>query len=202
MLFIVSSPASAAEMQLTSAEVTAAGETARICVSLLTEGREVAGTQNDLVWDGDCATLTEGSCAANPGHGKSLNTTFPAGSDFTLRAFLLSITDVRPIPDGDLYCCEFTSELDRPGSCPVRIRRARASDPQGGAIDVATTNGAITFAGAVSSGDGGGCQLTNDGRSSSPVLILALWVLAACMRLSMRNPQRSERHRLARTTFD
>jgi hypothetical protein len=113
-------------------------------------GRQIAGTQNDLTWDGACATLREGSCRAEPAIRKSLNTAFSPHSDFTLRALVVSITDVNPIPDGPLYCCEFSADIDQ-GCCPIAITGGLASGPQGQKVDVGEIPGSICVGAPVAS---------------------------------------------------
>lgn len=135
----------ATTMEVTSAKVSQAGDTARVCVLLKTEGKTVAGTQNDLTWDGTCATLSDkDQCEASPAHGKTLNAAMPPGSPNTLRAFVLSLTDVNPIPDSELYCCNFKSNLSTQGSCcDIGISRLGASTPDGVAIETTGTAGRI-----------------------------------------------------------
>lgn len=122
----------AVSLQVTSASVSTPGETADVCVVLTTGGAPVAGTQNDLTWDGSCSTLSSaGDCRVNPAIGKELTGALPGAVDFTYRAVILSFTDVTTIPEGPLYCCSITVEA-RPGTCcPVAITNALASDPTG-----------------------------------------------------------------------
>lgn len=133
----------AATLEVTSATVAGKGETAKICVLLKTDGDKVAGTQNDLTWDGACATLADkDQCEANPAHGKDLNAALP--SENTMRSFVLSLSDVDTIPDTELYCCNFRSELSAAGSCcDIGISRTGASTPDGVAIDTTGKPGKI-----------------------------------------------------------
>jgi MYXO-CTERM domain-containing protein len=126
-----------------------------VCVTLDSGGQQVAGTQNDLVWDGKCATLTKGSCqVAAPK--KQLNDAFPPGASFTMRAFVLALDNLDPIPNGNLYCCNFISELSSSGSCPIRISNALGADPKGNPVQVSTIGGQIRYTGSGSGGTGGG----------------------------------------------
>ncbi len=113
-------------------------ERAKLCVSLDTSGaREIAGTENELVWDGECATMLPNGCSANSAHGKDLNGTLSRQRDFTYKALILSFSDTDPIDSGELYCCEFLVHLTRPGDCcQVRVVRAAGSDPQGNSISI------------------------------------------------------------------
>jgi hypothetical protein len=158
---LVSLPSAHAANALTiragNATVRGAGETATICVDLETDGEAVAGTQNELVWDTNCATLSGlGSCRVSSGHGKDLRASFPNGDGLPpLRAFVFSMSNVDVMSDTELYCCAFTSELVSSGSCAVSVQNARASDPSGKALSATGASGAIVFPGA-GGGDGGG----------------------------------------------
>jgi hypothetical protein len=145
-------------LQISMATVSAPGESAQICVSLNSGGAEVAGTQNDLVWDGGCATLAStGSCQAAGGHGKQLQGGFPPQFDFTYRALILSLADVDPIPDGLLYCCNFQSEAAPGQCCNIGMTRVGASDPRGSALPTtAVGQGQICTARGSGLGSGGG----------------------------------------------
>lgn len=123
-------------LQASSVTVDAPGDSAELCVSLSTGGAEVAGTQNDLNWDGDCASLrSENDCAVAGMHSKELHAATRCG-DFCLRAILLSLSDVDPIPDGALYCCRFTVDAAPGQCCSVSVTNSAASDPEGKAISV------------------------------------------------------------------
>ena len=123
----------------TSANVNNPGDFGRICVVLHSGGEEVAGTQNDLRWDGRCATLPDkSSCSVTGSHGKSLqHTKDPQGSDFSYRALLLSLSDTDPMPDGPLYCCNFQGEAEPGQCCRINVTNVGASDPTGNALEAA-----------------------------------------------------------------
>jgi MYXO-CTERM domain-containing protein len=152
---LVAAAAQAVTMQVTDATATQPGQSVPVCVVLDAGGQQVAGTQNDLVWDGNCATLTKGSCQIMAPK-KQLNDAFPSGSSFTMRAFVLALDNLDPIPSGNLYCCNFTSELSSSGSCPIRITNALAADPSGKAVQVTAQSGSIRFTGSSSGGGTGG----------------------------------------------
>jgi hypothetical protein len=136
-------PASHVELRVGDATVSGPGETATVCVSLRSGGRRVAGTQNDLVWDGRCATLRENACSVRAA-GKDLSSSFPPGQAFTQRTFVLALDNVDAIADGDLYCCDFiVEEIDAERCCPVSIQNALASDPAGRALSVRPFGGEI-----------------------------------------------------------
>ena len=114
------------------------GNTVKLCVGLDSDGEKVAGTQNDLVWDGGCATLKANSCAAVPDSGKPLHGNVPPNLQNTYRALVFALDNVDPIRDGKLYCCEFDLTGSGDACCPVRFDRLGASDPVGTAL---TTTG-------------------------------------------------------------
>jgi hypothetical protein len=127
-------PALAVSLQATSATVSQPGDHARVCVTLNSGGQQVAGTQNDLQWDGTCATLPSESSCTGMVRGKQLSAAFPPGPDFRMRALVLSLSDVNPIPDGILYCCDFQVEADPGKCCRLVVTNAGASDPAGNAL--------------------------------------------------------------------
>src|SRR5215831_14692206 len=102
----------------TSAVVDQPGDDADVCVTLESGGAQVAGTQNDLVWDRSCAMLSNVSaCRINPANGKQLFGDSAHQPDSAYRALVLSLSDVSPIPDGELYCCAFQIEAPTDACC-------------------------------------------------------------------------------------
>ncbi len=174
----VAAPAHGVTMRVGSANVNQAGETARVCIALKSGRTEIAGTQNDLVWDGNCATLSEGACSSSGEHGKQVSTTIRGGPDSTqLSAIVLSLSDTDPIGDGELYCCNFRSELTQAGStCPIGITNARGSTPDAKSVSIKGVSGQITLAGSGSNGGGGsgGCQLNPAASAGSAPWLLGL----------------------------
>ena len=153
-----------------------------MCVSLVTDGEKVAATQNDLDWALTCATLpSEASCAVAGTHGKDLYARLQYYD--VVRALILSLTDVDPIHDGPLYCCDFIA--DALGCCPVALINAGASDLHGNAIAVADAHGEICVAAtprptptAVPGADDDGCQVAPAVRpAATPWLLAALLLL-------------------------
>jgi MYXO-CTERM domain-containing protein len=132
------SGAPAATIKVGSATVaTAHTDHARICVSLETRANEqVAGTENLLRWDGECATMIDGGCKATPGHGKNLSGSLQRQRDFTYKALVLSFSDTNPIPAGELYCCEFLVHANPGDCCRVSIGSPGGSDPSGNSVSV------------------------------------------------------------------
>ncbi len=129
--------AGAVAIGATSATVQNAGDTAQICIVMQTTGGEqVAGTQNDLTWDGNCAILANSSdCQVAGTHGKQLSgTLYPQGQDFSFRGLILSFSDTQPIPNGPLYCCNFIGEADPGQCCNITVMNTDASDSKGGKV--------------------------------------------------------------------
>jgi hypothetical protein len=126
----VGAAAAAVSLQAGSVTVDAPFDEADVCVSLDTGGAAVAGTQNDLNWDGECASLpSEDSCAVAGMHGRTSAATHCG--DFCLRAIVLSLTDVNPIPDGDLYCCRFSVHAAPGACCNLSVVAPRSIGRQG-----------------------------------------------------------------------
>jgi MYXO-CTERM domain-containing protein len=171
------------QLDPSSVSVAQPGDRGRTCVSLVTGGQEVAGTQNDLVWDGRCATLPyESACEVAGTHGKSLYARAGAGDDCRLRALVLSLSDVDPIADGVLYCCDFVVQAAPGTCCAVRVTDAGASDSRGNAVAGVVGGSAslcVAFAGAASPtptatpapSAGDGCQVAPvHGATAAPLL--------------------------------
>jgi len=136
LLFAVS--VEAATIKVGSATVSSQhSEQGQLCVSLETRASEqVAGTENLLLWDGDCATMVEGSCEATSGHGKSLSGSLQKQRDFTYKALVLSFNDTNPIPAGQLYCCDFLVHAAPGDCCRVTVGSPGGSDPNGNSVSV------------------------------------------------------------------
>lgn len=104
---------------LLSAQLAAAQGT-DVCVSLSGSNGKVSGLQMDLRWDPACMTANSASgnaaqCSTTSSTGKNVQTALL--SDSSLRAFFLSFSDTKPIPDGGLFCCQFTMVGSQTGSC-------------------------------------------------------------------------------------
>jgi uncharacterized protein (TIGR03382 family) len=132
LLTTAGSAGAAIVFRATSAVVDQPGDDADVCVTLESGGAQIAGTQNDLDWDGSCAMLSDPSaCGINPSNGKQLFGSLGHQPDFAYRAFVLSLSDVSPIPDGELYCCTFQIEAPTDACCAISVKNAGASDPSG-----------------------------------------------------------------------
>jgi hypothetical protein len=142
-------PVNAASLRLTSTTVAESGGTADVCVVLAADGDDVAGVQNDLSWDGSCATLdVPSACSVNPAIGKQLSGAFSNAADFTYRAIVLSLTDTAAIPDGPLYCCAMTIVAEPGRCCAIGIDNALASDSLGAALPVVSRDSEVCVAAA------------------------------------------------------
>ena len=135
------------------------GQRVDVSVTLRTGGASVAGTQNDLVFDPSqiaiqSATGGTPDCSANRALRKN-GTAFsflPKGCKPTLgagcttvRALVLSLNNVDPIPDGaTLYTCKLQiSPQAKPGAQRLSMTREGFSDPQGKEISGSATNGSV-----------------------------------------------------------
>lgn len=133
----------AVSIQATSATVANPGDAGSICVVLTTGGNDVAGTQNDLTWDGTCATLPDPPPCQEAGtHNKRLRSGLVPSDSFRFRGLVLSLSDVNPMPDGPLYCCTFQGEADPGQCCAINVVNTGASDPNGKAISPVIGNSA------------------------------------------------------------
>jgi|GEM_PF-5466242 len=89
------------------------GDTPDVCVYLPDSDGTVAGVQLDLFWDSSCLSVDRSSgdqaaCVMNP---ETKRSTFQTRvlSEGRLRAVLVSLNDVSPIPANvrQLFCCQF-----------------------------------------------------------------------------------------------
>ena len=130
---LLTAPAVASAADITMEATKSDGGAIRLCVGVNSGGDKVAGTQNDLVWDGTCARLKADSCKAVPGAKKPLHGNTPANAQNTYRALVFALDNVDPMQDGALYCCDF--ELTAGSECcAVKLDRLGASDPVGTAL--------------------------------------------------------------------
>jgi MYXO-CTERM domain-containing protein len=199
-------------LQATSATVAMAGETADLCLVLDSGGVQVAGTMNDLVWDGSCATLASAAeCRANPATGKLLFGDMERFSEFAYRGLLLSLSDVEPIPDGPLYCCAFSVEAAPGRCCAIRVVNSAASDPSGRAVPSVGHTGQLCVAAGgathpptptptpsaprltpaadgaeVRNSDTGGCQISSAPQAGASARPVGLVVLLGLFRFRRR----------------
>jgi hypothetical protein len=131
----LAAPAAAHAVSLTLEATKGEGGTIRVCVGLDSAGEKIAGTQNDLVWDGKCAALKPNSCAAVPDSKKPLHGNTPPNLANTYRALVFALDNVDPIRDGALYCCDFELTAN-PECCAIKFDRLGVSDPVGNALPV------------------------------------------------------------------
>jgi MYXO-CTERM domain-containing protein len=145
----------------------ATGGAAQVCVSLVTGGEEVAGTQNDLVWDGTCMSLNENGCSAAGTHGKQVNTRLQNSADFRMRVLVLSLSDVDPIDDGVLYCCRVQGEAPSGSCCSISVVNTGASDSKGKAVAGVGGNTGPSAPRAAAGGGGGAVGAATGGQMAN-----------------------------------
>jgi hypothetical protein len=115
-----------------------AGQSATMTVSLTTEV-DVAGTQNDTTFPAgiEVAAKPNGKpdYAVNPDIDKG-GTSFAFPSTGGVRALVLALDNVNPIPSGSvLYTCQVAIDSSvADGSYPITCTNAGASDPDGNAV--------------------------------------------------------------------
>jgi hypothetical protein len=144
----------AASLSVSSARVQEAGDPARVCVSLSSGGEDVVATQNDLIWDPNCASFVD-KCEPNAAHGKQLmpNDLRPGQK----RVIIISLQDTNTIPDGELYCCTFRVNPESGGSCcAIGLQQSGGSDADGKAIGLTGRGGQVCVASGP--GSSGGLQ--------------------------------------------
>jgi hypothetical protein len=133
------------------------GQTTTVTATLRTGGASIAGTQNDITFDPRAIAIARKAngkpdCRANGALGKE-GTAFsflppqcaPGACD-TVRALVLSLSNVAAIPDGSvLYTCTVAVAAGAaPGARALRLSRVGFSDPGGKAISGAGVDGTIT----------------------------------------------------------
>ena len=130
------------------------GATVEIAVVLDSGGDRVAGIQNDIELSPPLRVGRTGTgrpdCTVNPdidknGSGFSVAACDRGGDCERLRALILALDNVDPIPDGsELYRCRVAIDRDAPtGVYPIAVTNPGASDPEGNALVVAGVGGRI-----------------------------------------------------------
>ena len=132
---VLAGPSAARAVNITMEATKGEAGSIHVCVGLDSGGQKVAGTQNDLIWDGSCAALKAGSCAAIPDAKKPLHGNTPPTLPNTYRALVFALDNVDPIRDGALYCCDFELTA-KPDCCSIKFDRLGVSDPVGTALPV------------------------------------------------------------------
>lgn len=130
------------------------GQTGKICVSMTGGAGQIAGLQANMRWDDNCMTPNDAKrlCKANAATGKSVQSALQGRG--MLKAILISFSDVNPIPDGELFCCEFLMVGE--GRCAaVQLDNIIGSTATGQRINGITAGNTGTFGvGAVAGGPG------------------------------------------------
>lgn len=136
-----------------------AGQRVAVSATLDTGGREIAGTQNDIEFNPrqvGIAPAADGTpdCTPNRRIGKDA-TAFSflpqgcraaAGQCTSVRAIVLSVSNVKPIPNGSvLYTCNVAvASGTPPGGYRLHVTHAAFSSPDGKALTGNVTDGVIT----------------------------------------------------------
>ena len=131
----LAAPSAARAVSLTLEATKSDAGAIRVCVGLDSTGQKIAGTQNDLIWDGSCAALKANSCAAVADSKKPLHGNTPPTLPNTYRALVFALDNVDPIRDGALYCCDYELTAN-PECCSIKFDRLGVSDPVGNALPV------------------------------------------------------------------
>jgi hypothetical protein len=110
------------------------GTTGDVCVVLREGAQSVAGIQMNLAWDESCLAPADPKqlCKASAASGKNTQTALQSPSE--LKAIVISFTDVSPIPDGELFCCQFVGKKGA-DACRVEIKSVIGSTAQGQRVD-------------------------------------------------------------------
>jgi hypothetical protein len=139
----------------------APGAVATVSATLSSAGAAIVGAQNDIVFDPGLVAVAataagKPDCTANPQIQKP-GTAFsflPPGcrsgiaeSCIGVRALVLSLSDVTPIPNGSvLYSCRLqVASKVTSGTAKLSVRRVGFSGPTGQAIDGVGVDGAIAI---------------------------------------------------------
>jgi len=135
---------------------------AQVCVLMDNSADQVAGMQLDLAWDGTCMSPATGSgtsaqCTANSATGKTANSRLQGSS---MRVLYFAMDNVDPVPDGELFCCNF-SEPKR-SCCGLQMGKLIASDAGGRRISDPNVAFMATVAGEACA------QLSPSGSTSGP----------------------------------
>ena len=152
LLLVAGATAAAAQdvsLEVSSATIGAGGN-GTINVVLTAGSNEVAGTENELDWDG--AAIQVGDCTVNEAINKSLQKTFrptdcTAGTDCeSFKGIIINFSDLSPIADGaTLYTCDVSVAADAaPGEYPVNCTLPGSSDPDGNSFETDCVSGTIT----------------------------------------------------------
>lgn len=140
-----------------SSATAAPGKTATITATLRSGGASIAGTQNDIGFDPRAVSIARKAngkpdCRANSALGKEgtafnfLPSKCGPGTCNAVRALVLSLSSVSPIPDGSvLYTCtvEVASGATA-GAKALTLSRVGFSDPGGKALSGAGADGTVT----------------------------------------------------------
>ncbi|HYD49275.1 MAG TPA: hypothetical protein VEB21_13045, partial [Terriglobales bacterium] len=116
----------------------------RVCVNQSGGNNQVAGVEMVMSWDPGCMSSAAGSgkpkCESNRDTGKSVQSAMKGAS--SLKALFLSFSDVEPIPDGWLFCCDFRLSSSAPANgCRVTLSDMIGSTGTGQRVAVQASGG-------------------------------------------------------------
>ena len=115
-------------------------------------------------------TLNDNGCAASGAHGKQVNTRIQNSADFRMRVLVLSLSDVDPIDDGVLYCCQVQGEAPSGSCCSISVVNTGASDSKGNAVGgVGGNTGRVCTQGGGGSGGGGAVGAVTGGQMANSI---------------------------------
>lgn len=135
-----------------SMESGAPGETVEFSVTLHTAGQDIAGVEQEIHLVGLTPVL---GCQVNPAINKNASAfalrpsgCSPGVTCTSLKALILSFTNVDPIPDGSvLFTCEVSISGAAPGGVyPLDSRLEGAADPDGNEVLLDGVDGSISVA--------------------------------------------------------
>jgi len=146
------------------------GDNGSICVSMTGGAGQIAGLQANMRWDDSCMTPTDIKrlCKANAATGKSVQSASPGRG--VLKAILISFSDVNPIPDGELFCCQFLAVGNEGTRCPpVQLESIIGSTAAGQRINNIRAGNTGVFAIGGNAVAGGPGPDTGAGQAPAPV---------------------------------
>jgi hypothetical protein len=158
------SPATAATVSLSAApESVFVGDATNVCVDLADSGGEIVGLQLNMSWDKRCLEPLDARklCTANATTGKPVHSAAQSNSE--LKAIVISFTDVDPIPEGEILCCNFKAR-QQAESCEIRLSDVIGSTAEADRIDgIAIRDTAVAIADAASGAVPAGGNVSDSG---------------------------------------
>jgi len=135
----------------------AAGQRVKVSATLRSGGQSIAGTQNDIAFAPSQVAIAANAkgrpdCTANGALQKEgtafsfLPSGCKPGSCTSVRALVLSLSNVEPIDDGAvLYTCQVQIAAGASGTQPLSLSHVGFSSPKGGEISGGGVNGSVSI---------------------------------------------------------